>query len=124
MTATSPPLPELAVPLPRRSRWLVWTLLVVALIAATGYAVARAKLGPRAEVAAGYMARVTCSCRYVGGRDMASCLTDAEPGMEIVKVTEDAASKTITARVPLLASRRAQYMTPIKGIETGCTLLD
>jgi hypothetical protein len=116
MTVLSPPY--------RSKRALLWTVVLLAAAAAIGYAAARAKIGPRADVAAGYMARVTCSCRYVGGRDMASCRTDAEPGMEIVTVSEAAASKTITARVPLLASRSARYFTPINGVETGCTLLN
>jgi hypothetical protein len=121
MDATTPGDP---VPLPRRRRALVWTLLAVLLISAIGFTVFRAKNAPRADIAAGYMARVTCACRYVGGRDLASCQTDAEPGMEIVTVTEDAATRTITARVPLLASRSARYNTPVNGVETGCTLID
>lgn len=121
---TTTTLPYPTAKLPRRSRALVWALMVLLAIGAIGFSVFRAKNATRADVAAGYMARTVCACRYVGGRDMASCLTDAEPGMDIVKVTEDPATQTITARVPLLAKRAARNMTPIKGIETGCTLVD
>jgi hypothetical protein len=99
-------------------------LLALLVISAMGFTLFRAKNGPQADIAAGYMARVVCACRYVGGRDMASCQTDAEPGMEIVTVTEEAATRTITARVPLLASRSARHNAPVNGIETGCTLID
>jgi hypothetical protein len=48
---------------------------------------------------------------------MGSCETDREPGTEVVQVTEDSASRTITARVPLLARRTARFDP-----EYGCTL--
>ena len=62
-------------------------------------------LGRRADLASGYVARVVCSCRYLGNRDMKSCATDFEPGMEIVKMSDDPAAKRVTAWVPLLAKR-------------------
>lgn len=40
---------------------------------------------------------------------MDSCVTDFEPGMEIVSVSDDVATKTVTGSVPLLASRSARY---------------
>lgn len=73
--------------------------------------------GKRAELAAGYVAHVVCSCRYAGNRDLNSCKTDFEPGMEIVKVTENADRRSITASVPFLAKRTAIYDP-----EYGCTL--
>lgn len=90
-------------------RWkLIVLVLIVALVA--GYAWLR--LGPqgqRAYLASGYVARVVCSCRYVGGRDMASCATDLEPGTEIVRMSDDPAAKRITAWVPLLGGRTARF---------------
>ena len=74
-------------------------------------------LGRRADLAAGYVAHVVCSCRYVGNRDMKSCATDFEPGMEIVKMADDPQAKRITAWVPLLAKHSATYSP-----EFGCTL--
>ncbi len=99
-------------------------LLSVLVIGGVAAALAIRANRPRAEVGAGFMARVVCACRYVGNRDMASCKGDAEPGMEIVTVTDDPASKTITATVPLLAKRTARYSPAADGLETGCTLLD
>ncbi len=113
---------QLTAKLPKRSRALIWTLMVLAAILVLGFALFRAQNLTRGEVASGYMARVVCSCRYVAGRDMASCLSDAEPGMEIVKVSENAAARIITARVPLIASRTARYSPAGDGVETGCTL--
>ena len=63
----------------------------------------------QAELGSAYAARVGCSCRYVQGRGLDSCQTDFEPGMEMVSLSEDPATKTITASVPLLASRSARY---------------
>src|SRR3546814_4883750 len=60
----------------------------------------------QAEVGSAYAARIGCSCRYVQGRSLESCQTDFEPGMDMVSVSEDSATKTITGSVPLLASDR------------------
>jgi hypothetical protein len=97
--------------------WL-WLLFALLLIAGIGwFAVKQSATGKRAELAVGYIAHVVCSCRFVGARDMASCETDREPGTEIVKVREDSAGRSITASVPLLASRTARFDP-----EYGCTL--
>ena len=50
-----------------------------------------------------------CACRYIGGRDMASCKRDFEPGMQAVFVSEDEDERAITAFVPLLSSETARY---------------
>lgn len=81
-------------------------------LAASGRAPAR-----YAATGAGYVAHVVCSCRYVGGRDLKSCATDLEPGMEIVRYEDDPAAKRITAWVPLLAEKTAAYNG-----EFGCAL--
>jgi len=74
-------------------------------------------IGKRAELASGYVAHVVCSCRYLGNRDLKSCATDFEPGMEIVRMTDDPKARRITAWVPLLAKRSATYVPGY-----GCTL--
>ena len=61
----------------------------------------------QAEVGAAYGARVGCSCRFIEGRDIASCEGDFEPGMGMVSLSENAGQRSITASVPLLASRTA-----------------
>jgi hypothetical protein len=63
----------------------------------------------QAELGSAYAARVGCSCRYVQGRSLESCQTDFEPGMEMVSLSDDPATKTVTGSVPLLASRSARY---------------
>lgn len=63
----------------------------------------------RAEVGAAYGARVTCSCRYVEGRSAESCAGDTEPGMQIVSITEDPDTKSVTGSVPMMARRTARY---------------
>ena len=72
----------------------------------------------QAEAGSAYAARIGCSCRYVQGRDLDSCQRDFEPGMEIVSVADDSATKTVTGSVPLLASRSARF----EGA-SGCVLV-
>ena len=100
-----------------RNWWLI-VIAVIAVAAVGGWAtVKHGTLGRRADLASGYVAHVVCSCRYVGNRDMKSCATDFEPGMEIVHMSDDTAAKRITAWVPLLAKRTATYSP-----EYGCGL--
>jgi hypothetical protein len=105
------PAPE-APPAPRRpSRWsgcLPWLLILLVLLAAL-LIWKFPSFKAQAELGSAYAARVGCSCRYVEGRSLKSCQTDFEPGMEMVSVSEDPATKTITGSVPLLASRSARY---------------
>jgi hypothetical protein len=78
--------------------------LLVALVALSWDA-----LRARAQVAAAIGARVTCSCRYVEGRDIKQCPGDLDPGVGIARVTDDPQAKRVSAWVPLLASRSAHY---------------
>lgn len=98
-------------------RWWFWLPLVLCLLAGAWLGLKYSTTGKRADLAAGYIAHVVCSCRYVGNRDMPSCETDREPGTEIVRVTDDTARRRVTASVPLLASRTARFDP-----EYGCTL--
>ncbi len=63
----------------------------------------------RAQIGAGYGARMTCSCRYVEGRDARSCAQDSEPGMWIVAIADAPGEKAVRASVPLMAKRTARY---------------
>src|SRR3546814_17462921 len=63
----------------------------------------------QAELGSAYAARVGCSCRYVQGRSLESCQSDFVPGMEMVSLSEDPATRTVTGSVTLLASRSARY---------------
>ncbi|MFN3620253.1 hypothetical protein [Sphingorhabdus sp.] len=62
----------------------------------------------QARVGAAYGAHVICSCRYIQGREMASCETDKEKGMEIVRLSDDPENKRVYASVPFLAKAVAE----------------
>jgi hypothetical protein len=62
----------------------------------------------QARVGAAYGAHITCSCRYIEGRDMASCETDKEAGMALVGFSDDPENKRVTASVPFLAEAVAE----------------
>ena len=62
----------------------------------------------QAKVGAAYGAHIACSCRYIEGRDMASCETDMEPGLEIVSLSDDPENKRVTATVMFLAEAVAE----------------
>jgi len=90
------------------TRWRRIALALAAILAALGWYYGPDLLA-RAETGAAYGARVACSCRYVGGRDLKDCRKDFEPGMELVSLSEDAEAKSVTASVPLLANQTATY---------------
>lgn len=64
----------------------------------------------KASIAAGFGARVACSCRYVEGRDMASCRTDFDglPAMALVRIGDRPDERAVEASIPLLARRSAR----------------
>lgn len=96
-------------------RLLIVGGVVVALMLAAAIAYAMA-LRPQLELGVGYGARVACGCRYIGNRSLESCRKDFEPGMEPITLSEDAATKTVTASVPLLASRSVRF-DPVLGCQ-------
>lgn len=93
-------------PIKRRYRVLLWLALLGGLLAAFLY---REPVAKSAEVGVSYGARLACSCRFVGGRDLDSCRADFRPGMAVVWLSENQTQKTVTAYVPLLASQTARY---------------
>lgn len=114
---TSDPQPVQRPPVARR-RWLIWApVLAASLLVGGWFGLKYSSTGRQAVLATGYIAQVTCSCRFVSGRDMASCDTDREPGTEVVQIDEDRANRTITASVPLLSKRTSRFDP-----EYGCTL--
>lgn len=82
-------------------------VLLLALLAG-GFLYARS-ITPQLELGTGYAARVACACRYIGNRDLKSCRADFEPGMEPISLSDDPATKTVTASVPLIASRSVRF---------------
>lgn len=100
-----------------KARLWAWGVLLLSLLAGGWLGLKYSGMGKTAEVGTGYVAHVVCSCRYVGNRDMASCETDLEPGMEIVSIKDDPEKRRVTASVPLLVRRTATYDP-----EYGCAL--
>jgi hypothetical protein len=78
------------------------------------YTVVIPSMRPVVTVASGYMARVACACHFIGGRSLDSCLTDKEPGMDLVRLSIDPARRRVSAGVPLIASASATH-TPGQG---------
>lgn len=92
----------------RRDGCLPWAIIGAVLIAI--FAIWKfPSFKAQAELGSAYAARVGCSCRYVQSRSLESCQSDFEPGMEMVSLSEDSSTKTVTGSVPLLASRSARY---------------
>ena len=81
-------------------------ILLVLAIAVIGYALSQK---PKMELGVGYGARVACGCRYIEGRPLDSCYKDFEPGMEVIRLSDDPQTKTVTASVPLIASRSVRF---------------
>ncbi len=98
-------------------RWK-WVLLALAVIAAAAIAYLWPSLRAYSQTGAAYSARVVCSCRYIGGRELGDCEKDLEPGMEIVSLSEASDAKRIDATVPLMAAESAEYREGY-----GCVLM-
>ncbi|MEW4449581.1 hypothetical protein [Qipengyuania sp. JC766] len=91
------------------SRWKAWrwvALAVLAVLAAAFY-FNRTMIYGNAEAGTAYAARVACSCRYVADRSLEDCAKDKLAGMELVTLSDDDETKTVTARFPLIATSRA-----------------
>ena len=89
--------------------WALWLLVLIVLGALAVFAWQRETIEGYAITGASYGARVACSCRYIGGRDIDDCRKDFESGMELVSLSEDAAQQSVTATFPLLESQTATY---------------
>jgi len=77
-------------------------------IAAAAYAY-RAPINGYATVGTSYAARVACSCRFIAGRPMTDCDKDKLAGMELVTLANDPATRSVTARFPLITATTATY---------------
>ena len=93
-----------------RSRWRTARniLLVLFALAVLWVVWNWSSIKGQAKVGAAYGAHIACSCRYIEGRDIASCETDMEPGMEIVSLSDDPENKRVTATVMFLAEAVAE----------------
>lgn len=106
MATANPAAPPTASAQRRFRNRLVLALLIAAAALLAWY---WKPLNGYALTGAAYGARVGCSCRFVGGRELGDCRKDFEPGMELIMLGEDAEAKSVTARFPLLASQTATY---------------
>ena len=93
---------------PRRRLWPQVLLALAVLAGALGWFY-RAPIGGLTATGAAFGARTACACRYVAGRSLADCEKDFEPGMALVFLSDDEETKSVTARVPLLASDTARW---------------
>lgn len=93
--------------------WSILALIVLGALAALIYV---RRIQPQLELGVGYGARVACGCRYFGNRPLAQCHQDFEPGMEPIQLSENIAAKTVTASVPLIASRTVRF-DPVLGCQ-------
>lgn len=84
-------------------------MLVLAVVAVAALAWFWGPLRSYAVTGAAVGARVACSCRHVEGRALADCRSDFEPGMELVRLSEDEQARSVTASFPLLASQTATF---------------
>jgi hypothetical protein len=92
----------------KASRILIITTAIIAVALGGAYSYAMSQK-PLLELGVGYGARVACGCRYIGNRPIGDCYKDFEPGMEIIQLSDDVKTKTVTAYVPLLTSRSARF---------------
>lgn len=113
--STTPPTAPLSTAAPRRRsrRWLAWLALGLVALVAWFWQPIRMN----ALTATSYGAHVGCSCRFIGGRALGDCRKDFEPGMGLVTLSEDEEARSVTARIPLLASQTATYREGL-----GCQL--
>ena len=93
----------------RRRRLWSSVLLALAVLAGALAWLYREPIGGLTTTGAAFGARTACSCRYVAGRSLGDCKKDFEPGMALVFLSDDEEARSVTARVPLLASDTAHY---------------
>ncbi|WP_417320348.1 hypothetical protein [Erythrobacter aureus] len=93
----------------RKSRLWLWLILLVAALLGAAWLAWGDGLRKTGGVGSAYAARVACSCRFVAGRSMDDCAKDKLEGMELISLSEDAASKSVTASIPFIASDTASY---------------
>lgn len=74
------------------------------------------QMTPQLDLGVGYAARVACGCRFIEHRSLAQCYADFEPGMQPIRLRENAVARIVTAYVPLISQRVARY-DPVLGCQ-------
>jgi hypothetical protein len=89
--------------------------VTVAVLAALGWFASNTLTS--ADVGAAAMAKVSCSCVFVEGRNVDECRKDSPPGFDGVAVSVDPAKMSVTGSVLGIVHRTATYSA-----DYGCTL--
>ena len=88
-----------------RKGWIIAAILLFLAAALFAY---RGPIQGYAAAGTAYGARVACSCRFVAGRSLEDCAKDKVPGMELIRLSEDEAARSVTASFPLVRSDTAR----------------
>lgn len=88
-----------------------WGLFGLTLAVAVGAVILvyREPIAGNSAAATAYSARVACSCRFVAGRSLEDCEKDLLAGMELVMLSEDEETRTVSATIPFVNSDSASY---------------
>lgn len=97
-----------------KMRWLIAGAVALGLGAGGIYAF---RAADQAGVGAAAVAKITCSCVFVAARTLESCRADDPPGFDQISTEVDTTTKTVTARILGIVTRRATYSEAY-----GCTL--
>lgn len=89
----------------RRKWWIAAAAVLLLAITLFAY---REPIRGYASAGTAYGARVACSCRFVAGRSLDDCAKDKVAGMELIRLSEDAEAKSVTATFPLVRSDTAR----------------
>ncbi len=91
--------------------WQRWALVALAGLAVLYLAINWPRWQLRADMAAGFGARIACGCRYIDGRSLESCKGDFKglEGMGLVRLSDDPEAHTVEGWVPMLARRKASF---------------
>lgn len=92
----------------RQSRKMALILGGLAVCSALVFAY-RAPISGYSAIGAAYAARVSCTCQYIGGRQLSDCRDELEDMPPFLMLSGNDDGKSVTARVPFLASATAYY---------------
>lgn len=91
------------------SRWWFWLGMLVLAALGAGWAAYGDTATRTGEIGTAYAARVGCSCRFVAGRSLEDCDKDKLEGMELVSLSANETTRSVTASIPFVASDTASY---------------
>ncbi|MXO48063.1 hypothetical protein GRI69_07320 [Erythrobacter vulgaris] len=91
------------------SRWWFWLALVLLLAAGAAWLAYGEAATRTGETGTAYAARVGCSCRFVAGRSLEDCAKDKLEGMELVSLSANETTRSVSASIPFIASDTASY---------------